>query len=478
MVKKAEGEEPKKKAKKAEAAPQAVAEEPDSVQKTPKKRTKKIDSVEGMPADSVPAPKAEKPKREPKAHKEEPIVELVLQPSMNIGLVGHVDHGKTTLTERLSGKWTDTHSEEVKRGITIRLGYADTIFYRIPGKQGPEQYTTKPVDADTGAKNIPLRKVSFVDAPGHEALMATMLAGATIMDGALLLVAANETCPQPQTREHLVALQMAGITHIVVVQNKIDLVSEERAVRNYQQIKEFLKGTPFEGAPIVPISAQRGVNVDVLIQTILESLPIPERDATKEPLLLVARSFDINRPGATPEKLHGGVLGGSLRQGVIKVGSRIEIRPGRIFEEANKIKAEPLFATVVGTMTGGAPADEIGPGGSIAVLTSLDPSVVKGDAFTGSVVGLPGKLPPIWHSLTLKVLGTAEELKVNPIVMNEPLMLNVNSAATVGIVRDISKEGVRCELKKPVCAAPGARVTVSRRFQTRFRLIGYGEIRG
>src|SRR3972149_9450894 len=123
------------------------------------------------------------------------------QPEVNIGLVGHVDHGKTTLTEKLSGKWTDTHSEELRRGITIRLGYADTVFVKA-GKE----YTTEELAKKAKKKYTVLRKVSFVDAPGHESLMATMLSGANVMDGALLLVAANEKCPQPQTQEHIMAL--------------------------------------------------------------------------------------------------------------------------------------------------------------------------------------------------------------------------------------------------------------------------------
>ena len=137
---------------------------------------------------------------------------------VSIGTVGHVDHGKTSLVFSLTGKWADTHSEEMKRGITIRLGYADAVFY----KEG-SSYTTKPKDKSDAKV---LRKASFVDAPGHESLMATMLSGATIMDGALLLIAANEDCPQPQTREHLMALQIVGIKNVVIVQNKIDLVDE------------------------------------------------------------------------------------------------------------------------------------------------------------------------------------------------------------------------------------------------------------
>ncbi|MFG1530089.1 MAG: GTP-binding protein, partial [Thermoplasmata archaeon] len=144
------------------------------------------------------------------------------QPEVNIGLVGHVDHGKTTLTQALTGEWTDRHSEELKRGISIKLGYADAAFYRCPNCPVPTGYSVTPVCPACGGEATFLRAVSFVDAPGHETLMETMLSGAAIMDGALLLVAANERCPQPQTREHLYALDIIGVRKVVVVQNKID----------------------------------------------------------------------------------------------------------------------------------------------------------------------------------------------------------------------------------------------------------------
>ncbi|MDP2907080.1 MAG: GTP-binding protein, partial [Nanoarchaeota archaeon] len=155
-------------------------------------------------------------------------VKLAGQPEINIGLVGHVDHGKTTLVYKLSGKWTDEHSEEIKRGITIRLGYADIIFYKCPNCK-TNCYVTSATCPTCKSKCTPLRKVSFIDAPGHETLMATMLSGAAIMDGALLLVSANEPCPQPQTKEHLMALNIIGVKNIVIIQNKIDLISEEDA---------------------------------------------------------------------------------------------------------------------------------------------------------------------------------------------------------------------------------------------------------
>lgn len=399
-----------------------------------------------------------------------------MQPVINIGMIGHVDHGKTTLTERLSGKWTDTHSEELKKGITIRLGYANCTFYKDPKKKGSEAFTTSPKG------NVLLRKVSIVDAPGHESLMATMLAGATIMDGALLLIAANEKCPQPQTYEHVKALEIMGIKNIIVVQNKIDLVSEEQAMENYEQIKDFLKNTIYDNAPIIPVSAQYRINIDVLIEAIEKYLPTPKRDTSKKSIMFIARSFDINKPGTEIKKLKGGILGGAVQQGKFNINDEIEIKPGYEVEEKNQKIFKPLKTSIVGLMSGNEEIKEAGPGGSIAVLTKLDPNIVKSDKMTGNLVGKPGELPNTLYEIELetnlleRVVGTRDEIMVEPIKMSEVLMLNVNSAATVGVVVKLGKNKILCRLKIPVCADKGSRVTISRVVQSRFRLIGYGVI--
>ncbi len=225
------------------------------------------------------------------------MTEANTQPEVNIGLVGHVDHGKTTLVQALSGSWTDQHSEEMKRGISIRLGYADATFRRCPGVDEPECYTVDE-ECEDGSESDPIRTVSFVDAPGHETLMATMLSGASIMDGAVLVVSATEGVPQAQTEEHLMALDLIGIENIVIAQNKVDLVSRDRAVDNYEQIQEFVEGTVAEDAPIVPVSAQQEVNLDLLIDAVESEIPTPDRDPGENARMYAARSFDINRPGA------------------------------------------------------------------------------------------------------------------------------------------------------------------------------------
>ncbi len=408
---------------------------------------------------------------------------LPKQPEINIGMIGHVDHGKTTLTQRLSGKWTDEHSEELKKGISIKLGYADAAFYKCPNCDEPKCYCTDKKCPSCGSPTELLRVVSFVDAPGHETLMAIMLSGAAIMDGAVLVIAANEECPQPQTREHLTALDLSGIKNIVIVQNKIDLVSEKQAVKNYEQILKFVKGTSAEGAPIIPVSAHQDINIDVLIKAMEEKIPTPDHNLEKPSLMYTARSFDINKPGARPNELKGGVIGGSLVQGVLSKGDEIQIAPGRRIEVEGKKKIEKITTKVDSLFTGGKSVDKATPGGLIAIGTTLDPSRTKSDSFAGKVIGKVDTLPPTvrdFHlsiSLLKRVVGTIEEKNVEPIKTNEPLMLTIGTATTVGIVSEFKGDLIGVESKLPVCVKEDQRIAISRRIDGRWHLIGYGNVK-
>ena len=395
------------------------------------------------------------------------------QATVNIGMVGHVDHGKTTLVEALSGIWTDTHSEEIKRGITIRLGYADASFRRC---RSCGRYGTKEKCPYCGGETEFCRRVSFVDAPGHEALMATTLCGAAIMDGALLVIAANEPCPQPQTKEHLAALDIAGVHRVVVVQNKIELVPREKVVEHYQQIRQFLSRTFASQAPVVPLSAIHRVNLDVLIEQIEKTIPTPVRDLSKPPLMYVARSFDTNLPGARPEELVGGVVGGMLSQGRLRVGEEIEIRPG--LQEGGT--CTPLRTRISSLRAGKEELEEALPGGLIGLATQLDPSLTKADRLVGCLVGVQGSMPPVLSSVELevhlmeRVVGLPEELEVKPVAQGEQLVLNVGTATTVGVAVRVGRERTELKLSRAVCANQGSRVALSRRVGGRWRLIGYG----
>lgn len=397
-----------------------------------------------------------------------------MQAEVNIGMVGHVDHGKTSLTKAITGKWTDTHSEELKRGITIKIGYADTTFYK--NKDGTA-YATEAEAAKDKENWVVSRHVSFLDAPGHETLMTTTIAASSIIDGALLVIAANEECPQPQTEEHLMVLDTLDIKNVVVVQNKIDLVTKEKAIENYQQIKKFLKGSSVENAPIIPISANYNANIDKLIEAIEGHIPTPKRDLTLPARMYVARSFDVNKPGAQIAKLKGGVIGGSLIQGMLKVGDEIEMLPGitKKNKEKDKETIEPVVLKISALMAGGTSVEEAKPGGLIGIATGLDPSIAKSDHLSGNMIGKKGTLPLVLSDIELEYSLLKREGFDNPALrMGEPIVVSAGTATSVGAIMKLKGGVVTIKLKRPICAEKKSKVAMTRRLGQRWRLAGFG----
>jgi translation initiation factor 2 subunit 3 len=377
---------------------------------------------------------------------------------LNVGMVGHIDHGKTTLLSKITGKFTDTHSEELKRGITIKLGYADIII-------------------EKGKKK---RYVSFIDCPGHEMLMATMLSGAALIDLAILVVAANEGI-KPQTREHLTALKAKKVDKIIIVQNKIDLVTKEQAEKNYKDIKSFVKNTIAENAVIIPVSAQQNINIEK-IKDLLFEVEVPKRDLKSEPEFLIARSFDINKPGTKIENIHGGVLAGILKKGIFKVGDEIEIKPGIAKKIANQISYIPIKTKITSIFRGKYSIEEATPGGSLAFETELDNILTKTDFLSGNIASKPNTLREISNLVSIKyilfdeVFGDELASKIENLKVGELVMLSVNTTTTVGKIEKINKDEILLSLKIPIVPIPKDSVGLARNINGHWRLIGFGEI--
>jgi translation initiation factor 2 subunit 3 len=377
---------------------------------------------------------------------------------INVGMVGHIDHGKTTLLSKLTGKFADTHSEELKRGITIKLGYADIIL----------------------EKNKKKKYISFVDCPGHEMLMATMLSGAALIDAAILLVAANEGI-KPQTKEHLIALRAKKVNKILIVQNKIDLVTKEQAVKNYDDIKKFVKGTIAENAPIIPVSALQEININEIKDWLFDIEP-PKTDSKSSAEFLIARSFDINRPGSKIENLHGGVLAGILKRGTLKIGDEIEIKPGLTEKQANQYFYKTIKTKIISIYRGTTPIKEATPGGSLAFETELDNILTKTDSLSGNIASIPGTLPEISNNLKIKyelfneLVGEEQSAKIEDLKPSEMIMLSINTTTTVGKILRIKGKDIELSLKLPVVPLKGDSVGIARNMHGHWRLIGFGEI--
>ncbi|MDD3994012.1 MAG: translation initiation factor IF-2 subunit gamma [Candidatus Nanoarchaeia archaeon] len=391
--------------------------------------------------------------------------------TINIGIVGHIDHGKTTLLQQLSGKWADTHSEELKRGITIKLGYADALIREENNK----------LTIDKNSQGKPKRYITFIDAPGHEMLMATMLLGASIIDAAILVVAANEGI-KPQTQEHLTALEAKNIKNIIIAQNKIDLVTKEQAQENYKKIKEFLKGTIAENAPIIPICAQQGINLEAIFEELCK-LEIPKFNKEDKPIFYIARSFDVNKPGTPVEQLHGGIFGGVLKQGSLKVGDTIEIKPGYSYKKHNELKYKTIYSKIISLHKGNYNLNQVFPGGSIAIETELDPTLTKADSLSGAVISTKNNLPEIIDKIKIdyklfkKMQQDSKIEEIQDLKISEMLMLSANTSITVGKIIKKNNNEIELELKIPIVPLKNEPIGIARNINGHWRLIGYGNLR-
>jgi len=433
------------------------------------------------------------------------------QATINIGTIGHVAHGKSTVVKAISGVATQRFLGELERNITIKLGYANGKIFKCPKCPRPDCFTPMGSAApdellctnvfDGKPCNEPMelvRHVSFVDCPGHDILMATMLNGAAVMDAALLLIAGNEVCPQPQTSEHLAAVEIMKLKNIIILQNKIDLVKADAAKEQFEDIKAFIQGTVAEGSPIVPISAQLKFNIDVVCEYICKHVPIPSRIFTGPPTMIIIRSFDVNKPGTSVEELQGGVAGGSILTGVLRMGDPIEIRPGIIKNSGEDFTCTTIKSNVVNLRAEQNMLQYAVPGGLIGVGTNVDPTLCRADRLVGQVLGQPGNLPDVYtevdiqYFLLRRLLGVKTEGgadgskgkagKVAKISKHEILMVNIGSTSCGSRVDKRKKDEETGELRakikllSPVCTKVGEKIALSRRVEKHWRLIGWGTI--
>ncbi|KAL9817974.1 putative protein-synthesizing GTPase [Arabidopsis thaliana] len=419
------------------------------------------------------------------------------QATINIGTIGHVAHGKSTIVKAISGVQTVRFKNELERNITIKLGYANAKIYKCEDDKcprpmcyksygsGKEDNPTCDVPGFENCKMTLLRHVSCVDCPGHDILMATMLNGAAIVDGALLLIAANESCPQPQTAEHLASVDMMRLKHIIILQNKIDLINEKAATEQHEAIQKFITNTNAEDAPIVPVSAQLKYNIDVVSEYIVKKIPIPVRDFVSPPKMIVIRSFDVNKPGSAGHEMKGGAAGGSILQ---VLNQLIEIRPGITGkDEHGNSKCTPIYSRITSLYAEQNELQFAVPGGLIGVGTTMDPTLTRADRLVGQVLGEMGTLPDVFvelevsYQLLTRLIGVRtkekeKQMKVSKLTKEEILMVNIGSMSTGAKVIGVKKDMVKLQLTSPVCTTIGEKVALSRRVDRHWRLIGKGQI--
>lgn len=446
------------------------------------------------------------------------------QPTMNVMTMGHVAHGKSTLMKAMSGESTQRSSSELKANMTIKLGYASAKIYWCPNCPRPKCYkyhksTEKDPKCDNrdvcGYQGILklIRHYSFVDCPGHHSYMGTMLSAPSVVDGAILVVAANTPCPAPQTAEHMSAAHMLNLSEkVLVAQNKVDLVSLQRAVENSYEIESFVRNYTDNRPRIIPICAQMECNIDAFCESLVKHIPVPKRDMAAPLRMICIRSFDVNKPGTTWEGLQGGVLGGTIMDGVLKVGMDVEIRPGFVVRNSGKLEAIPIRTQVVSIQNGTTQLGIAAPGGNVGVQTTIDPSLTKDNMMVGALIGKPGTLPPVFNEalISYRLMNKAmrnmaadaagkSSKKSGKVKMKvgEKLLLNIGSHSCQGEVvklvenakfedgRELAggNSGIfgpmaKVKLSYPACAACGTMVAVSMKLGDSWRLVGRAILEG
>jgi translation initiation factor 2 subunit 3 len=399
-----------------------------------------------------------------------------------VGTLGHVSEGKSTLIRALTGVKTQRHAKEQERNITIHLGYANCKVWqnRVTG-----ELTTTAPPMGTAAWDL-VAHLSWVDCPGHEAYLATMLGGTSVMDTACLIIAANqEEIPQPQTREHLLAAELMGLERLAILQNKLDLYSDnKRALSTLDKIRAFTVGTIAETAPIFPGSAQHGWGVQRVLEWAI-ALPPPARDLQESARLTCVRSFDINKPGAFrpgQTTVAGAVIGGTLDRGVLAVGDWLEVRPGVLSRGPDgSIRCRPIMTRVRGLRCENTELPYAIPGSLIAIATDLDPGLGIANGMIGQRVGVPGTLPSIVERLQLRMKRLKRDVfEFGKHRVGDRVRISANVMTTEGTVTAVDdKKRVTVKLDRPLCLEVGEQVGVLRfnREAGRELIEGSGEVR-
>jgi translation initiation factor 2 subunit 3 len=378
---------------------------------------------------------------------------LQKQPILNIGCLGSVSDGKSTTVYQLTGVKTQRHSNEKTRNITIKPGYANMKIWR---NDRGEYMTTNSDQVELDGYNL-VHHISFVDCPGHQELILTMMSSVSLMKGAIVVVSAAEPiAKKPQLIQHLAAAKIAGLTKLIILFNKLDLVSKDKALERKEELDELLLKLDIKPQYIIPTCLNKKLGLNHLINSIMELFPPNETDTEIAPEFRITRSFDINRPGTDWKDIKGGVFGGSLLTGQFKIDDEIEIRPGQVGKRKDgTYQVMPFKTRILSIQTEKNSLDTLNPGGLVAIRTTLDPFYFRDDKLAGAVVGKVGsKLHSVYTTVAIKMNFTnafTDSTEIDYKLDDKPIYLQIGNINTIAKFTMISDDYHIFELSKPVC---------------------------
>jgi translation initiation factor 2 subunit 3 len=401
---------------------------------------------------------------------------MAYQPILNIGCLGSVSDGKSTTVFQLTGTKTQRHSNEKTRNITIKPGYANMKVWL---KSDGEYETTNSEGSIADATLV--HHLSFVDCPGHQELILAMMGSVSLMRGAIVVVSAAEPISKkPQLIQHLAAAKMGGLERLIVIFNKLDLITQEKAIERKEELDELLAKLEIKPRYIIPTALNKKIGLQNVIKAIMEVFPpeLSESSATETAEFRITRSFDVNKPGTNWDKMVGGVFGGSLLSGTIKVGDEIEIRPGQYAKKKDgSFTVMPIVTTVNSIQTDKISLETLHPGGLTAIGTDVDPFYCKDDKLSGAVVGLKGTLPPVYQEITMNVTLTSDfDGNWSP-KRDDNVYLQIGNVNTEAQLVELKGDDFKFKLSKPSCISADSLILVCCNVGDILKIVGFGYIR-
>ncbi len=389
-----------------------------------------------------------------------------MQPITNIGMLGSVSDGKSTTVYSLTGVKTQRHSSEMKRNITIKPGYANMKIYK-----DDEGYNVR------GDGDI-VHHVSFIDCPGHYQLIVTMMSNIRLMDGIILVVSAAEPIEKkPQLLQHIMAIKMSKIKNVIVLLNKLDLVTKKVALERYSALVDVLAKHDIEPKRIIPVCMNHMIGVDTVLESIMEFMPPHERKTEVDPLFMISRSFDVNHPHIPYTEIVGGVVGGSVLRGQFKIGDVIEISPGIITTNKDgTVEWKPHYTTISSLKSDTMELTDVQPGGLIGIGTDIDPYYCKNDGMAGQMVGLKGKMPPSVLILTT----TFEKIEFDGNTWTPRCGSNITVITGTycgdGKITSSTDTTITITLQRPVCIDKDNMIVLCEKTRDAFHIVGCGHM--
>ena len=400
---------------------------------------------------------------------------------INLGTLGSVSDGKSEMIYQLSGIRTQRDSREKKRNITIKAGYANIKLWKceecLKLFSSGENSTENKCDNCEDNNCVINNHISFVDCPGHQELIETMMSSMSLMKGAIVIISVAESLKQkPQLIQHLISAKESNLNKLIICMNKCDLVPINIVKERKIELDELLKKLDITPLIIIPTSFTHKLGINELINAIEMFFSNQDEELNTKTLFRITRSFDVNQPGINYETIKGGCVGGSLISGSFKLNDEVEINPGILTKNKDgRFTCEPIRTTLLSFESDKIKMDVVEPGGLVGILTNIDPYYCKNDQLKGNIITLVGQALPIYDKINIEFNKIDEFEGVWTPKNGDKAFLQIGNMFTEAILLKIKNQKMSFQLVKPVCIDIDSKILICIK-QPILKIVGIGKL--